>query len=79
MMFYGNSRIGMEAQSKTEDVPFDWTTRGEAAINKALKPFEVDGWKARRSDMTNHHYTTDMGQQVVFFRHVNPETKEPIL
>ena len=73
--------IGMKSENKTEIVPFDMFKdgRAEGAIDAALKPFEIDGWKARRSDMTNGHDRVKGGQKVVFFRYVNPETGEPIV
>lgn len=76
---FPDSPIGMRAESKTEIVPFEsGYPAAESDITKALKPFEVDGWKARRSDMTNHHHRVSGGQKVVFFRHVNPKTGEPV-
>ncbi len=74
--------IGMKAENKEETVPFDCFESGsrlEKNISKALLPFEVDGWKARRQDMTNGHCRTSDGQRVTFFRHVNPENGEPVL
>ena len=74
--------IGMKAENKTEIVPFNCFSKdseSEKAISKALKPFEVDGWRARREDMTNGHWRTDQGQRVVFFRHVDPETGKPVI
>ncbi len=75
--------VGMKAENKTEIVPFDWSGKGanqSPKIRKALKPFEVDGWKARVSDLTNHHCRVSAGKQrVVFFRHVDPKTGEPVI
>lgn len=52
--------FGSEVAVKSEEVPFDMhvmnsKAKDEAAITAALKPFEVDGWVARRDDMTNGH------------------------
>ena len=76
---FPKSPIGMKAENKTEIVPFDSYQDKEKDINAALKPFEVDGWKARRSDMTNGHCRVKNGQRVVFFRHVDPKTDKPVL
>jgi hypothetical protein len=80
MEYFPKAPIGMKAENKTELVPFDMykSGRSEKAITEALRPFEIDGWVARRSDMTNGHYQVKGGQRVVFFRHVNPETGAPI-
>lgn len=73
--------VGMTAQGKTDVVPFErpWGLRGvdlEAAITAALAPFEVDGWEARRSDMTNQHRRSgEKGQRVHFSRHVPTVTQ----
>lgn len=75
--------IGMKAEHKEEIVPFNCWSSGknqEDAISKALSPFEIDGWSARRSDMTNGHCRAgDKGQRVVFFRHVDPENGLPVI
>lgn len=83
--YYDVATIGMRAENKTDLVPFDMFTGrdNEAAQSKALKSFEVDGWKARRSDLQNGHCAVQEGtkrfQRVVFFRHVDPTTGEPLL
>jgi hypothetical protein len=65
------SPIGKKVENKSEIVPFNWTLRtSKEEEDAALAPFEVDGWKARRSDLTNHHCRTNKGQRVVFFRYV---------
>jgi hypothetical protein len=85
MEWYDNAPIGMKAENKTEIVPFDMYKgrESERKITEALKGWEVDGWKARRSDMINGHCTVkikegERSQRVVFFRHVDPETGKPI-
>lgn len=66
--------VGKRAENKTEIVPISFTEKNEKKIAKALAPFEVDGWHARRSDLGNHHCRIPDGkhQRVVFFRHVAP-------
>ena len=78
MEYYDSAAIGMKAETKTEVIPFDCFERNESEIDNVLRQWEVDGWKARRSDMTNHHRRAKDGQSVVFFRHVNPETGKPV-
>jgi len=73
--------IGMKAENKTELVPFDmYHGRSPELIAKVLKPFEVDGWRAREGDMLNGHCSVqDKGkryQRVVFFRHVPADSQE---
>jgi hypothetical protein len=63
----GLDLLGKRREHKTAFVPFDSKyipdeTKRQKAIDKALKPFEIDGWKARREDMENHHrYERDRG------------------
>lgn len=46
----------------------DWT---EEAYQEILGPFEIDGWKAYRDDLHNHHnYTTERTYTVLFVRYV---------
>jgi hypothetical protein len=77
----GLDRIGMALETKEVQVPFDFYKAGigverESHIMAALAPFEVDGWTARKSDMTNHHRTTGKGfQRVAFSRNVPKESK----
>lgn len=76
----GVDLVGSIAENKTELVPYDlFKDRSEKAQAKALKPFEVDGWVARGTDISNNHYRTEVGgkphQAVVFFRHVTKEGK----
>jgi hypothetical protein len=84
----GLDLLGKYLESKHEFVPFDWGSRHSPDEEKrlkqeALKPFEVDGWKARRGDMDNHHNWVRSGEKgtgynVVFFRHVDkmPESRK---
>lgn len=82
---------GTKAENKEELVPVpDWEGRQtEGWQARALAPFEVDGWHARSTDIDNHHRSVRKTnketsevcqfQNVVFFRHVHPETGEPVL
>lgn len=74
---YTDAPIGMIREHKTELVPsLDYSKRdNNKAINAVLKPFEVDGWKARKEDLFNHHMKRGNQSQVSFVRHVNaPES-----
>jgi hypothetical protein len=82
MEFWPKAPIGMKAQSKEEIVPFKPVThkRNEQEVKAALSPFEIDGWRASESDLFNHYRVAGAGKQrVTFFRHVDPETDEPVL
>ena len=74
----GINLIGMIAENKTEIVkcqpPWNEETKKEA--NVALKKYEVDGWKARRGDIDNHHNFRKGGVEVVFSRHVAKDCSE---
>jgi hypothetical protein len=88
--------VGMKSEHKTEEVEFSmWDTRAERegldddqsspATVKALKKFEVDGWRGRVSDLFNGHRTVrdkdpkkPSRQSVNFYRFVNPETGKPV-
>ena len=72
---------GMKPEHKTVFIPYTGPTYGkgsEAKIAEALAPFEINGWKARKGDMGNHHRGGPEGYNVVFFRHVDPKTGEPV-
>lgn len=78
MHWYSKSPIGMKAEHKTENVPFEGSAHGNpTAVAAALEPFEINGWKARSSDMGNGHRRTLTGYSVTFFRHVDAVTGEP--
>jgi len=77
--------VGMKHESKEENVPFNSAYRvdkviTERAIDMALKPFEVDGWEARREDVGNHRRrckteegsTEQEAYRVYFHRWVQP-------
>lgn len=75
--------VGKLREHKEEVVPIP--TMGvrvsDEAITKALEPFEVDGWKARREDTKNHHCFVEYNAEyslyrVSFTRFVDQPTKE---
>lgn len=76
----GLDRIGKRRETKTEIVPFERNiTASEqgslAAANRALKPFEVDGWIGRREDLFNHHKSRGQNaQEIVFVRWVEDKS-----
>lgn len=83
--------VGSRVETKTELVPFDTfkgrhvhdpEVNGDPEAQKALNPFEVDGWQGSLRDMRNYHRRRQLGdgvfQEVNFYRHVNPETGEPV-
>lgn len=67
----GLDLVGCAYENKTENVPY---TRGvhakpnRAAMQKALEPFEVDGWRGDMDDLENHHRHVSAGVQRVTFR-----------
>ena len=71
--------IGKVRENKSEFVPFDSPNYKvtEEELNEALKPFEVDGWKGRREDLTNHHNRGNLGgldgYNVVFVRYIEKD------
>jgi len=73
--YRGLNRVGKISESKTELVhckPYG----DDKAKYKALAEFEVDGWKARKGDIDNHHHYTPHGVRVVFFRHTGTGVAE---
>lgn len=67
----GIQNVGKKLETKTENVPLNdpYMTTDEARL-EALKPFEVDGWKARESDISNHHRYQKDSISVTFSRFV---------
>lgn len=69
--------VGMKRESKIELVPLDdpfFAT--DESRRLALEPFEVDGWRARQSDIKNNHNYARQGDgkykvEVVFTRFVD--------
>jgi hypothetical protein len=84
-------RLGMRHEHKTEEVPFparrSTTHRDQAgelrAAQKALEPFEVDGWEASHEDVLNSHNLIRSGRgagqvyRVAFHRWVPIEEEAP--
>lgn len=54
---YKDAPLGKKHEHKTELLPVEafLSRSDEAAIEAALKPFEVDGWRAYRGDIPNAH------------------------
>lgn len=72
--------VGTTGQNKTENVPFARVyDRDESKAKKALKPFEVDGWRGDVSDMFNGHRSNKDGTQSVIFRRHVKLNGEPVL
>ena len=80
----GVELVGSIAENKSEFVPNVENSFSATKENaeESLKPFEIDGWKARRADFGNNHRhgirDGQHGYNVVFFRHIDALTKEPI-
>lgn len=73
-----SGKIGMVREIKTVAVPYvehEYIKREEAAA-KAIKPFEVDGWKGSTYDYLNHHNRKDKTVTVGFQRWVEKVTKQ---
>lgn len=74
--------VGLKHEWKEEFVPLDDSkyyfrdAEREAVAEKALAPFEVDGWKGRVDDLFNHHRRGKNGARVSFVRYVAPEAAE---
>ena len=75
---------GATRETKTEAVDINkyGYSHEKADAKKAVAPFEVDGWKARISDVFNGHRSFNKGDRrfsnVVFVRFVDSETGQPI-
>lgn len=76
--------VGMRREHKTEVVPVPRSLSSKDAdgINAVLAPYEVDGWRGYRSDVTNHHRWVGPEKdglkptRVSFVRHVPVERGE---
>lgn len=66
---YDLKNIGKKLETKTEIVLLPFQATAEAR-KLAVEPFEVDGWKARESDIENHHNFNKNTVKVVFSRFV---------
>jgi len=71
-----DERIGLERETKTARVPLPENgipyKKGEreAVVEEMVKPFEVDGWRARREDAVNVRRHRDGCAAVTFVRYV---------
>lgn len=72
--------LGSIAENKTEIIPrLKGDARDDKAVAKHLKIYEINGWTARRSDVSNPHRWVGKDEvTVVFFRNVDAKTGEPI-
>lgn len=69
---YGLKNIGKKLETKVETVPLvNPFQASDEARELALKPFEVDGWTARESDISNHHRYHKDTVSVTFSRFVD--------
>jgi len=72
-------KIGKQLEVKHEviEVPDDHLMReSPGEIEKALAPYEVDGWKGRSRDALNfHNRVSENKYKVCFFRWVDSEEK----
>lgn len=82
---YGLELLGTRAEHKHEriSVGSGVTWEGcEAAAAEALSSLEVDGWRARRSDVSNqHNWRRERGRWVLtigLFRYVDKVSGEPV-
>lgn len=79
---YRDSPVGAVLETKTVVIPtsdrFPYGKPTAKEIAKALSPYEVDGWMARESDLTNGHNSAVGGMRVNFHRFVDTTTKEPV-
>lgn len=67
----GTDKLGWAHESKVEHVVAPYSVKN-ADKDEILAPFEVDGWRARRSDLGNGHRRRGNGFAVVFTRLVPP-------
>lgn len=90
--FNDSGVIGKRREHKTESIFFPdaevrhGTYGRDAGIRKILAAHEIDGWKARDDDATNHHRMTynavdaagrkGYTAEVSFVRHVDVESRE---
>lgn len=70
----GLDKIGTHYESKTEIVPYTklaFSNAEKLAAIRAMKKFEVEGWRGDESDLFNHHRLRDQGIAVTFRRNVS--------
>ena len=79
------SLLGMRSENKVVVVPLGESSPyklSDVDLAAILAPYETDGWVARAEDAENHHNQSKKGgswhARVAFFRHVDPETGEPV-
>jgi hypothetical protein len=68
--------VGMKSENKVEAIPAEHPYGDKkklALLQAAVKEFEVDGWRARDSDLENHYSYKRGCVHVAFFRHVPKE------
>lgn len=69
--------LGMKLESKEESVVYSGRYDDKAAMQRALKPHEKEGWQGQVEDLTNHHRSKPNDiHRVRFFRHVPKEKSE---
>ena len=72
--FYSTNPIGCTREHKEELVPSPKGYKPDEVEDSAiLAPFEVEGWKARREDLHNHHRSNKDKQRVTFTRFIKPD------
>jgi hypothetical protein len=71
---YLNSPIGCTPEHKEELVPRPKKYNDQKEAAGIVKPFEVNGWKARLEDLHNHHrWAEDAKVRVTFSRFIRPD------
>lgn len=73
--------VGMKSEMKVIDIPVQNYSIAKHEKEVILTPYQVEGWKARESDLGNHHNMkrTKDGYlcSVMFSRFVPADSKEP--
>jgi hypothetical protein len=71
---YLDNPLGCTPEHKEELLPRPQKYNDEKEAAKLIKPFEVDGWRARPEDLHNHHRWAGENQvQVTFSRFIRPD------
>ena len=72
--YYPDTPVGCTQESKEENVRRPKSYEESAEDDEILKPYEVNGWKARRSDLHNHHHWVKTDKvRVLFTRFIRPD------
>ena len=72
--YYPDVPVGCTQESKEEIIPRPKSYKESAEDDEILAPFEVRGWKARRSDLHNpHHWVGTDKVRVLFTRFIRPD------